>query len=268
MTFTLLEAGEKATSPPMVATQDAVRSDVALYAGGITWVDNEYDERLGDALRPISQDFRGFNFGLQMNVDTRSMLHRAFFLDALTLPERAPEMTAYEVGQRVQEYIRNALPLFEPMEMEYNSAVCDEAFDLIWRNGGFGAPATWPRALRTGAEVSFVFESPLHDAIEQQKGQKFQEATQLIAGAIALDPSAAFVPKAEVALRDALSGIGVPSKWLNSEGFVEDAKAKQQAQMAQAQRLAAMEQGSNVAKNLGQSGLMPAQGSVPAATAV
>jgi hypothetical protein len=37
------------------------------------------------------------------------MLHRAFFLDALTLPQAGnKEMTAYEVGQRVQEYIRNA----------------------------------------------------------------------------------------------------------------------------------------------------------------
>jgi hypothetical protein len=36
-------------------------------------------------------------------------------------------MTAYEVGQRVQEYIRNALPIFEPMEMEYNAALCDES---------------------------------------------------------------------------------------------------------------------------------------------
>jgi hypothetical protein len=45
MTYTLLEAGEKATSPPIIATQNVVRSDVALYAGGITWVDEEYDEK-------------------------------------------------------------------------------------------------------------------------------------------------------------------------------------------------------------------------------
>jgi hypothetical protein len=47
MTYTLLEAGEKVTNPPMVATQDVVRSDVAIYAGGITWVDRDYDEKLG-----------------------------------------------------------------------------------------------------------------------------------------------------------------------------------------------------------------------------
>lgn len=257
MTFTLLEAGEKATSPPMIATQDAVRSDVALYAGGITWVDQEYDERLGDALRPLTQDFRGFNFGVQLNQDTRLMLHNAFFLDALTMPQRAPEMTAYEVGQRVQEYIRNALPVFEPMEQEYNAALCDETFSIMWRHGAFGSPSTWPNKLRAGAEIDFTFESPLHDAIEEMKGQQFQQAQQLIGMAMSLDPSVAFIPKAEVALRDALKGIGVPSKWLNNEAFVADAKQKQQDQQAAAQRLAAMEQGSNVVKNLGQAGVVP-----------
>jgi len=261
MTFTLLEAGEKATSPPMIATQGAVRSDLSIYAGGVTWVDEEYDERLGEALRPIAQDFRGFNYGLQMNQDTRSMLHSAFFLDALTLPQRAPEMTAYEVGQRVQEYIRNALPIFEPMEMEYNAALCDETFDLLWRNGGFGDPRTWPKELR-GAEIEFTFESPLHDAIEEQKGQKFSQAQALIGQAIALDPSSAFLPKTEVALRDALLGIGVPPTWLNSEAYVDEAKAKQQDQAKQQAQLANIEQASNAAKNIGTSGLVQASAPV------
>jgi hypothetical protein len=251
MTYTLLEAGEKATSPPMIATQDAVRSDVAIYAGGITWVDNEYDERMGDALRPIAQDFRGFNYGVQMNTAAQGMLHKAFFLDALQMPSRGPEMTAYEVGQRVQEYIRNALPIFEPMEMEYNAALCELSFDLLWRNGAFGDPKTWPKTLR-GAEIEFHFESPLHDAIEQQKGQKFQEAQGLISIAVGLDPSCSAVPKAEVALRDALTGIGVPATWLNTEAFVKEAKAKQQQQQDQQTQLANMETGSNVVKNLGQ----------------
>ncbi len=256
MTWTLLEAGEKATSPPVIATKDVIRSDVALYAGGITWVDQDYDEKMGEALRPLAQDFRGFNFGLQMNQDTRAMLHSAFFLDALTLPQRAPEMTAYEVGQRVQEYIRNALPIFEPMEQEYNAALCDETFDILWRNGAFGNPANWPRELQ-GATIDFTFESPLHDAIEQQKGQKFQEAGALIAAAVALDPSTAYVPKAEVALREALQGVGVPTHWLNDEATVQAAKRQADQQKAQQQMLANLTQGSEVAKNIGQSGMVP-----------
>jgi hypothetical protein len=108
-----------------------------------------------------------------------------------------------------------------------------------------------------GAEFEFNFESPLHDAIEEQKGQKFQTAQALIGSAMALDPSCAFLPKTEVALREALIGVGVPASWLNTEAFVQQQKENQQAQAAAQQKLAAMEQASNAAKNIGQSGLVP-----------
>lgn len=250
MTFTLLEAGEKATSPPMIATKDAVRGDVSLYAGGITWVDMEYDERLGDALRPISQDLEGFRFGLQMNQDTRQMINSAFYLNKLSMPERAPEMTAYEVGQRVQEYIRNALPIFEPLEAEYNASVCNMSFDLLMRHGAFGDPRSWPKEL-LGADIEFRFESPLHDAIDQQLGHKMLEARALLADAAAADPSALALWDASTALREALNGIGVPASWIRSKEDVERIQI-QQAEEAQAQQgLAEMEQASTVAKNLG-----------------
>jgi hypothetical protein len=256
MTFTLLEAGEKATRPPMIATQGVIKSDVALYAGGITWVDEEYDEKLGAALRPVEQDFRGFNYGLAMAQDTRALLNRAFFLDSLNpFAQGGKEETAFEVGQRVQKYIRDALPIFEPMEQDYNAELCDETFDLILRAGGFGDPRSWPKKLR-GAEVDFQFESPLHDLIEQQKGHTFNEAIALVGNAIALDPTASTLPKIEVMLRDALMGIGAPAAWVNSEAAVDDAKRGMAAKQEQAEQLANMEQASTTVKNIGQSGLV------------
>ena len=250
MTFTLLEAGEKATQPPMVATQDAVKSDLALYAGGVTWVDAEYDEKLGEALRPLNQDFRGFDFGVELNRDTREMINRAFYLDKLTMPQRTEAMTAYEVSQRVQEYIRDALPLFGPMEMEYNGALCDETFDILMRNGAFGDPRNWPKKLR-GATIDFTFESPLHDAIEEQKVQKYQQATQLMATALGFDPSAINVFDSIAALRDALQGSGAPATWIRGKAQTDDMVKQQQDQAKAQQALAALEQGSNVVKNLG-----------------
>ncbi|MTV47254.1 portal protein, partial [Streptococcus pneumoniae] len=59
ITAVILEAGEKAITPPMVGVQEAIRGDVAVYAGGITWVDAEYDERLGEVLRPMTSDKSG-----------------------------------------------------------------------------------------------------------------------------------------------------------------------------------------------------------------
>ena len=262
MTFTLLEAGEKATNPPVVATIDAVRSDVAIYAGGITWVDPEYDERTGDALRPITQDFRGFNFGVQMNQDTRAMINAAFFLNKLSMPQGEREMTAYETAQRVQQYIRDALPIFEPMEQDYNAGLCDDTFELLWRNGAFGSPLDWPKTLR-GADIGFTFESPLHDAIEQQKGQLFLQAGQMVAAGQPLDPSIAIVYDAKIALRDALNGIGVPATWQRNEDVV-DAMMQEQAQKQQAaELLGAIEQGASAAKDFGAAQASAAQARQP-----
>lgn len=250
MTYTLLEAGEKVVNPPLVATEQAVRSDMAVYAGGVTWVDHEYDEKLGAALRPLLQDARGMPLSIDMQKDSRLLLAQCFYLNKLTLPQRAPEMTAYEIGQRIQEYIRGALPLFEPMEADYNGGLCEETFNVMLAAGGFGAPMDMPRSLQ-GANVNFRFLSPLHDTVEQQKGQKFLEASQLLAQAAAVDRSVYGVFDAKVALRDALSGVGIPTKWTRSEVKVAEMEQAEIAKQQQQELLATMEQGATIAKDLG-----------------
>lgn len=252
MTFTLLTAGEKLVNPPMIGTEQAVRSDVDLSSGGLTWVDYEYDERLGEALRPLGIDAKGMPIGRELLADSRAMLAQCFYLNKLKpfVPTTDPTMTAFQAGQIVAQYIRDALPLFEPMEAEYNGGLCEETFEVIKRAGGFGAPQDMPRQL-LDADIRFRFQSPLHDAIESQKGQKFLEMAQLVGQAMALDKSVAALPNAVDALRDALDGIQVPAKWINSEGKVEQMRrTAQQVQDAQAS-LAGMEQASKVAGNIG-----------------
>lgn len=250
MTLTLLEAGEMAVRPPLIATKEAIRGDVAVYAGGITWVDAQYDERLGEVLRPMMQDKSGLPFGMDVAEEKKQMLQQAFYLNKLSLPPPDREMTAYETGQRIQEYIRNALPLFEPMENEYNGALCEMTFDALMRVGAFGSPEDFPESLQ-GEDVRFKFESPLHQAIERQKGQKFLEAKSLLREAAEIDPASTAIVDARIALRDALSGIGIDAKWMRSEEAVE-AQAKQMAQQQEMQQtLALAQQGADVAETAG-----------------
>ena len=252
MTFTLLQAGEKIVNPSMIATEQAVRSDVDLSSGGLTWVDYEYDERLGAALRPLTTDAKGMPIGREMQTDSRALLAQCFYLNKLKpfVPTTDPQMTAFQAGQIVAQYVRDALPLFEPMEAEKNGGICDETFEVIKRAGGFGAPQDMPRQL-LDSEIRFRFQSPLHDAIESQKGQKFLEMGQLVAQAMALDKSVALLPKAVDALRDALDGIQVPAKWLHSEAEVDGMRREQQQKDEMAQSLAGMQQGADVAATLG-----------------
>lgn len=250
VTGILLEAGEKHTNPPMVAVQEAIRGDVSIFAGGITWVDQDYDERLGEVLRPMTQDKSGVGFGMDINQDIRMQIAEAFYLNKLSLPPTGgPDMTAYEVGQRVQEYIRQALPLFEPMEHDYNGRLCETTFELLQRAGGFGRPDQIPKAIQ-GAEIKFTFESPLHEATEKQKVGQFMEAQQILAASINLDPSTAFLIDGKKATRDTLGAV-VPNDWLKTEADV-DAELKQQQDAANTQQmLNQMQQGATIAKDLG-----------------
>lgn len=240
MTLTLLEAGEKAVSPPMIAVKEAIRSDVALYAGGITYTDASYDERLGEVLRPLSTDRSGIPFGIDLRNDVREMISECFYLNKLSLPPQG-DMTAFEVSQRIQEYIRQALPIFEPMEQDYNGALCEETFAILFEFGAFGPIENIPRDL-LDKNVEFKFESPLHDAIEKEKTQKFTDAANLLAVAVQIDPDAPVNLDSRVAFRDALQGIGVPSTWITPEEEAEEAYAanEQKRQMQSMAQMAAM----------------------------
>ena len=252
MTLTLLEAGEKAVNPPLVATKDVVKSDMQQFPGGVTWVDAEYDERLGEALRAMNIDVKGLPISLEMVKDSRAVLSQCFFLNKLRAfnPTTDPQMTAFQAGQIVQEYIRGALPLFEPMEASYNGGVCEETFELLYRHGTFGSPQDLPEAL-SNADIDFRFESPLHDAIDAQKSIKFLEFKQIIAEAVSLDPSTAHIPDAPYILRDVAAGTRVPARWLRSEMEVEASVKAAAAQKQEQDMLATLQQGADVTQTLG-----------------
>lgn len=251
MTLTLLEAGEKAVNPPMVGVQEAIRSDVQLFPGGFTAVDAAYDERLGEVLRPLNIDKSGMPYGMEVRDDIKTALMDAFYLNKLNLPPvDTKAMTAYEVSQRVSEYIRQALPLFEPLETDYNGALCERTFDILMRNGAFGPLDTIPDGL-SEKEITFRFESPLQEAVERQKASVFIEAKGLVAEAVALDPAAAGVVNAPQALREALLGIGFSPANMRTEEEVQAIQEQQAAQAAQQQLLNTLEQGAGIAETAG-----------------
>lgn len=250
MTLVLLEAGEKAVNPPLVATQDVVRSDIMQFAGGITWVDAEYDERLGDALRPMTINSNGISYGQQMREEIKRSIESAFYLDKIGLPEMNSRMTAFETAQRVKEYMRKIVPLFSPIESEYNGSLCEDTFELLLRNGAFGSVQDMPQMLR-GQEVKFQFRSPLSENLDRQKAQSFQEARAMLAESSALDASVVKLVDIRKALRDVLEGIGTPISWIKSEDEMAAEDEAEQEAIQQQQMLAAMQQGADFAKTAG-----------------
>jgi hypothetical protein len=252
MTLTLFEAGEKAVNPPLVATQEMVRSDINAFAGGVTWVDSDYDERLGEVLRPLTQDRGGLAFGLDMLQRLSDMLKEAFYLNKIMLPPVGEAMTATEVRLRTEEYIRAALPLFEPLETDYNGALCEKTWSLLLREGAFGNLASdMPEALR-GREIRFAFSTPLQAAEEREKASAFQEIAGLLAAAAQVDPKAALDLDTRQAFRDAAGAVASSAEWLKPRDEADAARAAAE----EAEKVSALAgmvgKGAEVAKGVGE----------------
>jgi hypothetical protein len=237
MTHTILEAGERMVRPPIVATSKVIRGDVDLNPDGITWVDDEYDERLGAALRPLTQDRNGFPIGLEMRQNIVDILGSAFYLNKINLPETSHEMTAYEVQERMKQFRRENMPLFSPIEAEYNGQLCELSFQIALNSGFLGSPYDIPKSLR-GADVEFQFESPISQADEEKKANLFAQVSQLVAGAAQFDEATVMNIDFDTALRDAISGVGAPQTWLKR---IEEVAQGRQAIAMQSAMQGAME---------------------------
>lgn len=261
MTLTLLEAGQKAVDPPMKVTKEAVVGTANIYPGGLTWVDAEYDERAGAAIERLMDDPKALNWGVDREEKIEAMIAEAFFLNRITLPAiDQRDMTAFETQKRIEEYIRGALPLFEPMEVDYNGGICEETFSLIMDMGGFGPMDDMPAILRS-REIQWQFESPLQAANERVKSQAFMQSADLLRVAAEINPSTRFDFDASKAFRDALSATA-RADWIVPED--EAAQAKEQAAQAEqmAQAAAMVGQGAEIAAQVGVAGQELAAGGV------
>jgi hypothetical protein len=256
MMMTLIEAGEKQVDPPLVATEDALTSPVDIQAGGITYIDAEYDERLGSALRPIDLG-KNVNLGENLIADARKMLADAFYINKLTLPQERAK-TAYETAQLVQEYIRNALPLFEPIEDEWTGRLLDLVTQKAMRAGAYGPtnrlgiPVNMPPSL-FGQNITYEFNNSMKEARDQQIVQGFQQSASLIEMAATLDPNIGSEVNVQLAFRDAFGAVpGSRADWLNDPKVVA-AERQQRAEQQQAQQtMDDIGQGADVAGRVGQ----------------
>lgn len=230
------EALEKSIDPPAKITEHAIRGDVNLFAGGLTWVDKSYDEKLGAAMELFDV---GKNAILALNaIDAQRMrLMAATFVSKLNLPEQAAKMTAFETQKRVEEYVREVMPLVEPWETNYSAQLLDETYSVLSRVGAFGSPEDIPDALSNG-DFKWTFINPLQDTMKRVKMNILTNALGIIGAASQVDPGAASIIDIVTAARDAIRGDGAPEDWIRDE---DDADALTQAhqQIAQLQQVIA-----------------------------
>jgi hypothetical protein len=253
ISLTILEAGQKAVDPPTISVGEAINGGINMMAGGNTSVDADYDERLGEVLRPMTLKHDGLQFAAAREEKIEKVIDDAFFRSRIGMPTITKEMTAFETQKMYEDFIRGALPLFEPVEAEYNAALCSETFEVALDMGAFGSPYDMPPALR-GQELRFEFDSPLQVAADRAKIGYFQQSIQIVAEGAQIDPSVRANFKIDAATRDTLGSVGGPADWIATE---DEANAIKQADAQRAQAAAAAEKmaaGADVASKVASAG--------------
>src|SRR3990167_7175568 len=109
---TILIAGQRAADPPLFAPNDGSFDAVNSFPGGLS----SYDVETAVAMRgnPFFPLETGANLPISrdMQQDTRQQIFSAFFRNVLNLPVESPQMTATEVLQRKEEFMREIGPMF------------------------------------------------------------------------------------------------------------------------------------------------------------
>jgi hypothetical protein len=232
----VIEAAEKNVDPPMLAVQDAIREDLNVFAGGVTWIDADYDEKTGEALRQLQQ-IGDTRLGVDIRQDIRNLMAEAFLLNKLTFPVMN-DMRAEQVAILNQQFRRAIIPFFTPIETEYHTPLLDTSMHLAVRNRAFSMDL--PDSLKSfrdeGGMLTFSFENPLNTAEGRAAVSAFQESMQIIAAASQIDQSIAAGYDVKKMTADAVKGTGAPADWKQEEKVEEAAtdEANQTAGLMQA----------------------------------
>jgi len=87
-------------------------------------------------------------------------LEDVFYLSKIRFPEITKEMMAFEASKLWDEFIRQSLPLWEPVQAEYNTALCDGTFEDPLAHGAFGSVQDMPQIPR-GRDITWTFDTPI-----------------------------------------------------------------------------------------------------------
>lgn len=222
----ILKSVEWAVDGPKIARDDAIIGEIKLGAGEITYVSSDWDERMGAPLQTLQAGEP--RLGHELVDRKHEFMGKAFMLNLLRrLPEK--EMTAYEAGEWVEQYVQEASPVFEPMEAE-NARLMDGVFERAMFRGAYDPP---PEELQ-GQELKFEFETPISQALKKVRAQQARQLRASMAEMAQLDPAAIDHVDSDAMFRDEVEGLGV-AKWMRPIQRVMELR-QQRAAMQQEQQ--------------------------------
>ena len=188
------------------------------YPGGITSYDASILRHLGGR-SPIIPLETGANIplGREMQNDVREQVWSAFFRNVLQLPVPGPQMTATEILERKEEFLRVIGPTFGRLEAEYTAPLIERVFNVLLRAGRF---APMPDVLR-GRRLRFEYASPVAKAQRRIEAAALRKTLDDVGPLLNAHPDLLDHLDHEQILKDIASANGVPARWFRARCEVE-----------------------------------------------
>jgi len=160
---TMLVAGQRAADPPLLYPNDGFFNEANTFPGGMSAYDVETAAQVGG--NPVFPLQTGGSMPLtrEMQMDVREQVWAAFFRNVLNLPTNGPQMTATEVIQRKEEFIREIGPVFGRLESDYVAPTVERSFNILLRAN---ALPPIPEVLQ-GRNIRFEYDSPVKRVRQQ-----------------------------------------------------------------------------------------------------
>ena len=228
---TMLRTGEKIADPPLLAPDDGVIGPPRLFPGGITYYDATLFRRGGGV--PIQPLQTGANLPitLEMQERTRDQIWTAFFRNVLQLPVPGKQMTATEILERRQEFLRVIGPTFIRLETGYIAPIAERVFNILLRGGVFDEP---PERLR-GRRVKFEYASVVQKAQKQIDVAAAAATIDILAPFATVDPTIMDHFDGDRIAPGVAAAQGFPTDWMRPIDRVQAIReARQQAAAAEA----------------------------------
>jgi len=251
---TLLVGGQRAVDPPIWVQNDSILSSLRTFPGGVTVLDTSDASGAPIGAFPTSTNIP---LGREMQNDYRRNVEAAFFKNVFNLPIQSRTMTATEILERKEEFIRVIGPVFGRLETDYIGQTVDRAFGIMERAGAFP-----PRPdVLLEQTISFKFQSPIQQARRQLEIAGMARALEVLEPLRAHQPEIMDNFDGDEITRDAPVWSGMPQKWMRTLEGVEGLRTSRAEQQQKQEAMASVEPTSKALKNVASAeGVLAQQG--------
>ncbi len=256
---TILRGLHRAVAPPWLLPADSTVNAPQLIPDGVTYYDAKAVRNIGLSNPFIQMESRGnIPWGLNAQDALREQIHALFFRNVLNLPVDAPQMTATEVIQRREEFVREIGAVFGRLETDYTGPIIERTFNIMLRRGALGPVENIPEELQ-GSNITFRFASPVEKAKRQIEEQTITQGIEKVLAIGQMQPEVMLPYKWDEIGRFIADSNDFPMNLTYAKEELEEVKAQHAQQQQAEQMMQTMERGAGVMGQLPEGALQQAE---------